>query len=74
MEAAGGIVVWAGTWRVAGVLAVSRAFGDRPLKRFVIATPYMQEEQMQHEDEFLILASDGGRAWINVCACRVVVR
>ncbi len=59
MEAAGGMVVWAGTWRVAGVLAVSRAFGDKPLKRFVISTPYMQEEQLQRDDEFLILASDG---------------
>ncbi|GAX74792.1 hypothetical protein CEUSTIGMA_g2239.t1 [Chlamydomonas eustigma] len=59
IEAAGGVVIWAGTWRVAGVLAVSRAFGDKPLKRFVISTPYMQEEQLRHEDEFLILASDG---------------
>ena len=33
IEAAGGVVVWAGTWRVGGVLAVSRAFGDRLLKR-----------------------------------------
>ncbi len=59
VEAAGGVVVWAGTWRVAGVLAVSRAFGDKPLKRFVISTPYMQEEQLQPDDEFVILASDG---------------
>ena len=42
-----------------GVLAVSRAFGDKPLKRFVISTPHMQEEQLCHEDEFIILASDG---------------
>ena len=33
IEDAGGVVVWAGTWRVGGVLAVSRAFGDRLLKR-----------------------------------------
>ena len=32
IENAGGVVVWAGTWRVGGVLAVSRAFGDRLLK------------------------------------------
>jgi len=37
IEAAGGVVVWAGTWRVGGVLAVSRAFGDRLLKRCVPA-------------------------------------
>lgn len=32
IENAGGVVIWAGTWRVGGVLAVSRAFGDKPLK------------------------------------------
>jgi protein phosphatase 1L len=59
IEKAGGVVVWAGTWRVAGVLAVSRAFGDRPLKQYVIPTPDIQDEWLSHDDEFLILASDG---------------
>mmetsp|Transcript_14692 Transcript_14692/g.36607 ORF Transcript_14692/g.36607 Transcript_14692/m.36607 type:complete len:289 (-) Transcript_14692:520-1386(-) len=59
IENAGGVVVWAGTWRVGGVLAVSRAFGDRPLKRFVISTPELCEEQLTPDDEFIILASDG---------------
>jgi hypothetical protein len=59
IEKAGGVVVWAGTWRVGGVLAVSRAFGDRPLKPFVIPTPDIQDEWLSHDDEFLILASDG---------------
>ncbi|GIL71018.1 hypothetical protein Vretimale_4095 [Volvox reticuliferus] len=59
IESAGGVVVWAGTWRVGGVLAVSRAFGDRPLKRYVIPTPSVTEESLTSEDEFLILASDG---------------
>lgn len=59
IEAVGGVVVWAGTWRVGGVLAVSRAFGDRPLKRYVSATPDMADETLTAEDEFLILASDG---------------
>lgn len=59
IEDAGGMVVWAGTWRVCGVLAVSRAFGDKPLKKYVIAKPYIQEETLNFDDEFLILASDG---------------
>ncbi|XP_048493995.1 probable protein phosphatase 2C 59 isoform X6 [Beta vulgaris subsp. vulgaris] len=39
IEDAGGFVMWAGTWRVGGVLAVSRAFGDKLLKQYVVADP-----------------------------------
>lgn len=59
IEDAGGVVIWAGTWRVGGVLAVSRAFGDRPLKRYVIPTPYVRQELLTSDDDCLILASDG---------------
>lgn len=59
IERAGGMVAWAGTWRVSGVLAVSRAFGDRPLKRFVIATPDVREEVLTPQDDCVILATDG---------------
>lgn len=59
IEDAGGVVVWAGTWRVSGVLAVSRAFGDRPLKRYVIPTPDVREEALSSRDDSVILASDG---------------
>ncbi|KAL0692291.1 hypothetical protein Bca4012_059471 [Brassica carinata] len=59
IENAGGFVMWAGTWRVGGVLAVSRSFGDRLLKQYVIADPEIQEEKIDDSLEFLILASDG---------------
>jgi len=59
IESAGGTVIWAGTWRVGGVLAMSRAFGNRLLKQFVIAEPEIQEQEINDELEFLIVASDG---------------
>ncbi|XP_047094587.1 probable protein phosphatase 2C 52 [Lolium rigidum] len=59
IESAGGIVMWAGTWRVGGVLAMSRAFGNRLLKQFVVAEPEIQEQEIDDEADFLILASDG---------------
>ncbi|KAA8533633.1 hypothetical protein F0562_030933 [Nyssa sinensis] len=59
IENAGGVVMWAGTWRVGGVLAMSRAFGNRMLKQFVVAEPEIQDLQIDEEFEFLVLASDG---------------
>ncbi|KAL0365930.1 UNVERIFIED_CONTAM: putative protein phosphatase 2C 11 [Sesamum radiatum] len=58
IEQAGGFVVWAGTWRVGGVLAVSRAFGDKLLRPYVVADPEIQEEEVDGV-EFIIIASDG---------------
>ncbi|XP_039069572.1 probable protein phosphatase 2C 76 isoform X2 [Hibiscus syriacus] len=59
IENAGGVVVWAGTWRVGGVLAMSRAFGNRMLKQYVVAEPDIQDQEIDEEFEFLVLASDG---------------
>eukprot|EP00262_Sarcandra_glabra_P006712 TRINITY_DN19206_c0_g1_i1.p1 TRINITY_DN19206_c0_g1~~TRINITY_DN19206_c0_g1_i1.p1 ORF type:complete len:277 (+),score=63.39 TRINITY_DN19206_c0_g1_i1:158-988(+) len=58
IENAGGFIIWAGTWRVGGVLAVSRAFGNKLLKPYVISEPEIQEEEIDAV-EFLIIASDG---------------
>lgn len=59
IENAGGVVMWAGTWRVGGVLAMSRAFGNRMLKQFVVAEPEIQDQVIDEEFELLVLASDG---------------
>lgn len=59
IENAGGIIMWAGTWRVGGVLAMSRAFGNRMLKQFVVAEPEIQEQAIDEDLELLVLASDG---------------
>ncbi|XP_010999843.1 PREDICTED: probable protein phosphatase 2C 11 isoform X1 [Populus euphratica] len=58
IEEAGGFIIWAGTWRVGGVLAVSRAFGNKLLKPYVVAEPEIQEEEIGGV-EFIIVASDG---------------
>ncbi|KAL7614596.1 probable protein phosphatase 2C 76 [Lactuca sativa] len=59
IESAGGVVMWAGTWRVGGVLAMSRAFGNRMLKQYVVAEPEIQEQELNEAFELLVLASDG---------------
>jgi protein phosphatase 1L len=48
-----------GVWRVQGSLAVSRAFGDSALKRWVVAEPAVTRVALDAGCEFLVIASDG---------------
>ncbi|KAK7475484.1 hypothetical protein BaRGS_00033240 [Batillaria attramentaria] len=62
IQQAGGFVSFNGVWRVAGVLATSRALGDLPLKdkRFVTAEPDILTFDLRDmEPQFMILATDG---------------
>ncbi|XP_068636816.1 probable protein phosphatase 2C 9 [Aristolochia californica] len=45
--------------RVNGQLAVSRAFGDKSLKSHLSSEPDIDQADIDHETELLILASDG---------------
>jgi protein phosphatase 1L len=54
IEKAGGIVVHVGVWRVEGVLAVSRAIGDRAFKDYVIARPDVLRYERTDKDAFLV--------------------
>ncbi|KAL1458076.1 hypothetical protein WDU94_008251 [Cyamophila willieti] len=62
IKEAGGFIAFNGVWRVAGILATSRALGDYPLKdkKLVIADPdVLTFDLADHKPQFLILASDG---------------
>lgn len=59
IESLGGRIIHYGTWRVEGVLAVTRAFGDRRLKKYVSAVPEIQSRELTADDDWLVLASDG---------------
>lgn len=62
IEEAGGSVSFHGVWRVAGILATSRALGDYPLKdrKLVIADPDILTFDLDdHRPDFLVLATDG---------------
>ncbi|GAB4817435.1 hypothetical protein N2152v2_004481 [Parachlorella kessleri] len=59
VESKGGTVVWAGTWRVSGVLAVSRSFGNRMMKHLIIPHPEIREDILHGANSMVILASDG---------------
>lgn len=48
-----------GVWRVQDCLAVSRAFGDGSLKRWVISEPEIRRLTLTAGCEFLVIASDG---------------
>lgn len=45
--------------RVDGQLAVSRAFGDKSLKKHLSSEPHVTEEIIEDDTEFVIFASDG---------------
>ena len=59
IQALGGAVFFHGVWRVQGVLAVSRAIGDRALKPYVSATPELRWWDCSPSDAALVLACDG---------------
>nr|CAD7400009.1 unnamed protein product [Timema poppensis] len=62
IKEAGGFITFNGVWRVAGILATSRALGDYPLKdkKLVIADPDILTFDLDdHKPQFLVLASDG---------------
>jgi len=56
---AGVAVEFIGTWRVNGMLAVSRSIGDISYKDSVCPTPEISEVELHESDEFLLIASDG---------------
>ncbi|BES97229.1 PP2Cc [Nesidiocoris tenuis] len=56
----GGAVLYLGTWRVNGHLAVSRAIGDYTYKPYVISDPDVWVVSLDEcNADFLIIASDG---------------
>jgi protein phosphatase 1L len=59
IEKLGGRIIHYGTWRVEGVLAVTRAIGDRRLKKYVSAVPDIRTKELSEGDDYLILATDG---------------
>ncbi|ERM94939.1 probable protein phosphatase 2C 24 isoform X1 [Amborella trichopoda] len=59
IEASGGRVIYWNGPRVLGVLAMSRAIGDRYLKPYITSEPEITITDITPDDECLILASDG---------------
>lgn len=60
MEGLGASLVQDGnTLRVEGVLAVTRAFGNIPMKNHIQAEPEVSKHEVTLADDFVIIASDG---------------
>lgn len=59
IEDLGGKIIFYGVWRVNGMLAVSRALGDKSLAPYVIPHPEIIQRTLLPQDEFVIIACDG---------------
>eukprot|EP00756_Hemistasia_phaeocysticola_P030375 Hpha_TRINITY_DN16283_c7_g1::TRINITY_DN16283_c7_g1_i1::g.16355::m.16355/K07359/CAMKK2; calcium/calmodulin-dependent protein kinase kinase 2 len=60
VESRGGSVIhYGGSWRVNGMLLVTRTIGDFPCRDVVTAEPSITTRTVGSEDEFLVIASDG---------------
>ncbi|XP_067307620.1 protein phosphatase, Mg2+/Mn2+ dependent, 1Lb [Pseudorasbora parva] len=62
IKKSGGFISFNGSWRVQGVLAMSRSLGDYPLKKLKVLIPdpdVLTFDLDQLRPEFMILASDG---------------
>lgn len=55
----GGSVIYTDTWRVGGLLAVSRAIGDPDHKPFVTSDPDTRVYELKGNEEFIVIACDG---------------
>ncbi|XP_026330042.1 uncharacterized protein LOC113237646 [Hyposmocoma kahamanoa] len=59
IEQSGGTVMYWGTWRVNGQLAVSRAIGDAQYKPYVTASPEIVSVDLDGDEDFVVVACDG---------------
>ncbi|XP_039509965.1 protein phosphatase, Mg2+/Mn2+ dependent, 1Lb isoform X2 [Pimephales promelas] len=62
IKKAGGFISFNGSWRVQGVLAMSRSLGDYPLKKLKVLIPdpdVLNFDLDKLQPQFMILASDG---------------
>ncbi|XP_026883213.1 protein phosphatase, Mg2+/Mn2+ dependent, 1Lb [Electrophorus electricus] len=62
IKKAGGFISFNGSWRVQGILAMSRSLGDYPLKNLNVLIPdpdVLTFDLDKLQPEFMILASDG---------------
>ncbi|XP_059914468.1 protein phosphatase 1L isoform X2 [Gadus macrocephalus] len=62
IKRAGGFISFNGSWRVQGILAMSRSLGDYPLKNLNVVIPdpdIVTFDLDKLQPEFMILASDG---------------
>lgn len=55
----GGMIIYMDTWRVNGILSVSRAIGDPDHKALIIAEPSCSSFEIDSSLDFLVLGCDG---------------